>query len=71
MMPFLRFQSGKFHWTSIAVVLRTTTWKEVGGPVGSVGKGEGREYHEGGVHCTCISGILVSIDCKKKVSRYV
>ena len=48
MMPFRRFQSGRFHWTSIAVVLRITTWKEVGGPVGSVREGEGREYHEGG-----------------------
>ena len=36
MMPFRCVWSGRSHWTSTAVVLRTTTWKEVGGPVGSV-----------------------------------
>ena len=51
MMPLRSWKSGRSHWTSIAVVLRTTTWKEVGGPVGSVKQekgGRGREKDKGG-----------------------
>ena len=35
MRPFLRFKSGKFHWSSMAELLRGTTCTEVGGPVGA------------------------------------